>query len=86
VSVRFRDSVFKETGHTIMNLLTVRVHITPSLICPGSILIIHINLNELFSHVHYCFEVFFCLTFLKEVSSHKGCIYLIKDTVKTVML
>uniref|UniRef100_A0A672SFP6 Zinc finger FYVE domain-containing protein 16-like n=1 Tax=Sinocyclocheilus grahami TaxID=75366 RepID=A0A672SFP6_SINGR len=24
VSVRFRDSVFKETGHTIMNLLTVR--------------------------------------------------------------
>uniref|UniRef100_A0A672SI37 Zinc finger FYVE domain-containing protein 16-like n=1 Tax=Sinocyclocheilus grahami TaxID=75366 RepID=A0A672SI37_SINGR len=25
VSVRFRDSVFKETGHTIMNLLTVRL-------------------------------------------------------------
>uniref|UniRef100_A0A672SFK6 Zinc finger FYVE domain-containing protein 16-like n=1 Tax=Sinocyclocheilus grahami TaxID=75366 RepID=A0A672SFK6_SINGR len=28
VSVRFRDSVFKETGHTIMNLLTLFFHLS----------------------------------------------------------
>lgn len=29
ISVRFRESVFRETGHTIMNLLAVSVETSP---------------------------------------------------------
>lgn len=30
ISVRFRESVFRETGHTIMNLLAVSVETPPA--------------------------------------------------------
>lgn len=69
VSVRFRESIFKETGHTIMNLLAVSSTFTPHIISSSSA---ETQTTQSCYNIHICIHMFSFWQHIILLLSHPG--------------